>query len=250
MNTNVRALERLSVDMAANFTRYWTGLMKALSRSSEWMTSDVPGTAPRLEAVGRQVGDVVADYARGLIALGAGRDTAAERAVLSAIGTEISANIERMRESGPAAYVRYGEGIAAAAREAARATTTRSVVSIEGFLVANAVAEATQMNHWDEVGETAAAIGKASAFGAAATAGIAVALAAIGMMGTPLAVATLILAGAAAFGDRLCLVTFAGCRSVVDTLASWLGSADRDRFWRTSGSGAPSVRSLRALASA
>jgi hypothetical protein len=91
------------------------------------------------------------------------------------------------------------------------------------------VARAAREGDWTEVGRAAAIIGTAGAFGATAIRGLAMAMAALGRAGPPLAMTTFILAARAAFGDRLSLICLGHPDPVESILADWL-CAGRDGF--------------------
>ena len=132
-------------DINENVTTYWTGASNAISSSFGWISGQAGATAAQYEALGRTFAGLSSDYANGLMNLAEGHGTLAERAMLREVAADLSAGIEQMRQGGVDAYTKYGENIAAAAKEGARATAAEvGGALVDGVNLANAVATAIQ----------------------------------------------------------------------------------------------------------
>ncbi len=93
------------------------------------------------------------------------------------------------------------------------------------FLGGAAVSGATQTGDWTKVGEVAAGIGAAAAFGVVA-ADMVAALAVIGLVGTPLAVVAFVAVGLAAYaGEQLGPTIFSGVKKIADGVGNWFQKA-------------------------
>ncbi|MCL2717079.1 MAG: hypothetical protein FWD68_21680, partial [Alphaproteobacteria bacterium] len=220
-------MSELFNEISENASRYWTGVTAALSEAAVWLKDASLASATKYEALGHQLTDLAANYARGLMDIGNGLGSAQERAMLMDMGSKIIDNVEQMRQSGSKAFTKAGESAAAAAYSA----SVGRAAGIGGALVdavnlTHAVQDAIESGNWDKVGAVSASIGAAAAFGATAAEGVAAGAVILGIVGAPAIITVFVVAGLAAIlGDALGVTIFKGLKGIADSVNnSYLGA--------------------------
>ena len=146
-----------STQGGSEITSYWTGVSNAIASSLTPVAESAAQAAARYQEVGRRMTDLAADYARGLQQTAEGIGNAIERQAVQQQAARIDQAITTIRQTGIDAYAKYGEAVATAAREGARASLANiGGAVVDGVSLGIRVAEATQNADWKAVGETAA----------------------------------------------------------------------------------------------